>query len=77
MVTQMIAPDGVGQDEQEQRRTELEGLRRKVFLDRYALKDANGEPLELYPEQMWRRVAMGIAAVEPDQPRRAIWTDRF
>ena len=77
MVTQMIAPDGVGQDGPEQRRTELEGLRRKVFLDRYALKDAKGEPLELYPEQMWRRVAMGIASVEPDQPRRELWTDRF
>ncbi|HWE61037.1 MAG TPA: ribonucleotide reductase N-terminal alpha domain-containing protein, partial [Chloroflexota bacterium] len=54
-----------------------DGLRRKVFLDRYALKDARGEPLETYPEQMWRRVAGGIAAVEPDETRRTLWAKHF
>ena len=34
-------------------------------------KGEDGTPLEQYPEQMWRRVARGIAAVERDAPRSA------
>ena len=56
--------------------TELEGIRQKVFLDRYALKGEDGTPLEQHPEQMWRRVARGIAAVEPSEEKRAEWTDK-
>ena len=40
-------------------------MREKVFLDRYALKDRDGKAIETAPEDMWRRVAKGIAAVEP------------
>ena len=39
-------------------------LQQRIFLDRYALKDPNGIPIERQPEEMWRRVAAGIAAVE-------------
>src|SRR5438874_1691947 len=39
-------------------------LREKVFLDRYALKGKDGELLENTPEEMWKRVAGGIAKNE-------------
>ena len=42
----------------------LDGIRQKVFLDRYALKGVKGELLEEAPEQMWSRVARGIASNE-------------
>ena len=57
--------------------TQLEGVREKVFLDRYALKDRDGRPIETAPEQMWRRVAKGIAAVEPTAEKQACWSERF
>jgi ribonucleoside-diphosphate reductase alpha chain len=59
------------------KRTQLEGIRLKVFLDRYSLKDANGRPLEQYPEELWARVARGIAAVEKTEELRAYWEKRF
>lgn len=55
----------------------LEGLRHKVFLDRYSLKDDRGNPTEEYPAQMWRRVATGIASVEATPQLRSEWTERF
>lgn len=58
------------------RKTELDGVRRKVFLDRYSQKDALGEPTELYPEQLWERVAKGLASVEAPQ-KKAIFAKRF
>ncbi len=57
--------------------TKLEGLQRKVFLDRYALRGENGTPLENFPEQMWLRVAKGISEVEPTAEKKAEWTDKF
>ncbi len=57
--------------------TQLEGVREKVFLDRYALKGRDGQPTETTPEQMWRRVAEGIAAVEPTPEKQAYWSERF
>src|SRR5437588_935234 len=57
--------------------TQLEGIRQKVFMDRYSLKDASGQPLEFYPEQTWARVARGIAAVEPTEELREQWEKRF
>ncbi len=57
--------------------TVLEGIRHKVFLDRYALKGEDGAPLERYPEQMWRRVAAGIAEAEPSPEKQAEWTEKF
>jgi ribonucleoside-diphosphate reductase alpha chain len=57
--------------------TKLEGLQYKVFKDRYALKGEDGIPLEEYPEQMWHRVARGIAGVEPTPEKRTEWTGKF
>src|SRR5258708_13681437 len=57
--------------------TRLEGIRQKVFMDRYSLKDTNGKPLEFYPEQLWARVARGIAAVEQTEEKRAEWEKLF
>src|SRR3989344_12642 len=57
--------------------TVLEGIRRDVFLDRYSLKDVDGTPMETYPEQMWRRVAWGIAQVEKTTKLKKIWEDKF
>jgi ribonucleoside-diphosphate reductase alpha chain len=57
--------------------TQLEGIRYKVFMDRYSLKDPSGKPLEYYPEQLWARVARGIAAVEPTGELQATWEKRF
>src|SRR5438552_10083394 len=55
----------------------LEGIRQKVFMDRYSLKDASGNPLEFYPEQLWARVARGIAAVEQTEEQRQAWEKLF
>jgi ribonucleoside-diphosphate reductase alpha chain len=57
--------------------TQLEGIRQKVFMDRYSLKDPNGQPLEFYPEQLWARVARGIAEVEKTEELQAFWEKRF
>jgi ribonucleoside-diphosphate reductase alpha chain len=57
--------------------TQLEGIRSKVFMDRYSLKDPSGKPLEYYPEQLWARVARGIASVEPSEELQARWEKRF
>lgn len=43
---------------------ELQGVRKKVFEDRYAAKSENGDLLEYAPEQMWHRVASHIAKAE-------------
>ncbi|GAC1625792.1 MAG: hypothetical protein NVS4B9_17280 [Ktedonobacteraceae bacterium] len=57
--------------------TQLDGIRQKVFMDRYSLKDPKGNPLEFYPEQLWARVARGIAAVEQTDEKRAEWEKLF
>src|SRR5947208_6403384 len=60
-----------------EKQTQLEGIRQKVFMDRYSLKDASGQSLEFYPEQLWARVARGIAAVEKTEELQAEWEKRF
>ncbi len=62
---------------EQQKQTQLEGIRQKVFMDRYSLKDASGQPLEFNPEHLWARVARGIAAVEPTEEKRTHWEKRF
>src|SRR5690348_892492 len=57
--------------------TQLEGIRQKVFMDRYSLKDPNGQPMEFYPEHLWARVARGIAEVEPTSELQKYWEQRF
>lgn len=51
-------------------------LRARVFHDKYALRDRDGNILERTPGQMWHRIAREIASVEhPD--RRAEWVENF
>lgn len=57
--------------------TELDGIRAKVFMDRYALKNERGEAMESYPEQMWARVARAIASVERTDEQRRLWEQKF
>lgn len=57
--------------------TIIEGLQKKIFLDRYAWKDENGQPMETVPDQMWSRVARAIAAVEKTPKLKKVWEDKF
>src|ERR1700736_29950 len=57
--------------------TQLECIRQKVFMDRYSLKDPDGNALEFYPEQLWARVARGIAEVEKTGEAQKHWEKRF
>jgi len=54
----------------------LDGIRKKVFLDRYALKGQKGELLEHKPEEMWKRVAYGVAQNEKTSKRK-FWAKKF
>jgi ribonucleoside-diphosphate reductase alpha chain len=54
----------------------FDGIREKVFLDRYALKDKEGKLLEHKPQEMWRRVASGIAQTEKPA-KRNYWAKKF
>ncbi len=58
-------------------KTELEGIRQKVFLDRYSLKDIDGKPVEATVEQMWQRVAGGIAMEEKTPALQRQWAQKF
>jgi ribonucleoside-diphosphate reductase alpha chain len=55
----------------------LEGVRQKVFLDRYSLKDEKGSPTEQNPAEMWQRVANAIASVEKTPALQKKWSDKF
>jgi len=77
MLEQQPSSASVQMAASEQKGTLLEGIRQKVFMDRYSLKDPSGQALEFYPEQLWARVARGIAAVETTDERRALWEKRF
>ncbi|MCL4366578.1 adenosylcobalamin-dependent ribonucleoside-diphosphate reductase [Patescibacteria group bacterium] len=57
--------------------THLDGLRQKVFNDRYAWKGEEGELLEEVPDQMWGRVARTLAAVEKTSALRKAWEEKF
>ena len=52
-------------------------LRARVFLEKYALRGADGEVIETTPEQMWDRVAREIASVEPTPDLQAHWYREF
>lgn len=54
----------------------LDGIRQKVFLDRYSLKDKEGNSMEQTPDEMWHRVAKGIASVEKPKDRKK-WENKF
>lgn len=55
----------------------LSGLRQEVFLDRYALKNKKGKPVEKIPEMMWRRVSWGIAQIEKTPALCRLWEKKF
>jgi ribonucleoside-diphosphate reductase alpha chain len=57
--------------------TELEGVRKDVFLDRYALRDQEGTQIEHSPEELWTRVSWGLAQVEKTSELRETWQKRF
>ncbi len=51
-------------------------LQARVFHDKYALRDQDGNVVERTPDEMWARIARELASVElPD--RRAEWTANF
>ena len=54
----------------------LDGIRQKVFLDRYSLKNEKGDPMEKTPDEMWKRVAKAIAGVEKPKDRKK-WEKKF
>lgn len=54
----------------------LTGISKKVFLDRYSLKDKAGKPLEKKPEEMWKRVAAAVAAAEQPKKQKE-WAKKF
>ncbi|MFN4212884.1 MAG: LAGLIDADG family homing endonuclease, partial [Microgenomates group bacterium] len=54
----------------------LTGVAEKVFLDRYALKNKVGQPIEKTPQQMWLRVAKAVAAVESKNKQKT-WEKEF
>lgn len=54
----------------------FDGVRQKVFLDRYALKGEDGELIEHTPEEMWARVARGIAQNEKKSVQKK-WEAEF
>ena len=56
--------------------TKLDGVRQKVFLDRYALKGEDGELIEHTPEEMWHRVAGGVASNEKKSQQKK-WEAEF
>ena len=54
----------------------LEGVREKVFLDRYSLKDKAGKSMEKTPDEMWKRVAKGISGQEK-KTKQKYWDKKF
>ncbi len=57
--------------------TQLTGIRKKLFLDRYSFKNEKGEPVEKYPEEMWKRVARALSQVEKTSKLKRIWEENF
>src|SRR3989344_223684 len=55
----------------------LTGVSEKVFLDRYSLKDIEGNPVEKTPDEMWKRVADAVAAAETDGRKKSKWAGKF
>lgn len=57
--------------------TQLSGIRDKLFMDRYSLKDENGKPREKYPELSWRRMSKAISRMEKTNELRTEWEMKF
>ena len=52
-------------------------LRSRVFYEKYALKDLEGNIVERTPIDMWSRVASELASVETTEEKREEWTKKF
>ncbi|MDQ3098529.1 MAG: adenosylcobalamin-dependent ribonucleoside-diphosphate reductase [bacterium] len=57
--------------------TQLEGIRQTVTMDRYALRDPEGNIIEKSPEEIWNRVAWGLAQIEKTPQLRKYWEKKF
>jgi len=57
--------------------TKLKGIREKLFMDRYSLKDKNGKSIEKYPEQSWKRMSKALAQVESTVAKKTKWEKKF
>lgn len=55
---------------------ENDGLRARIFYDKYALPDTENWDIEITPEEMWQRVAHGLAALESEEKRKE-WEKKF
>ncbi len=53
-----------------------DGLRARIFYEKYALRSEENKILEKTPEEMWKRVARGLASVEKEE-RRKEWERKF
>lgn len=53
---------------------QLNEIQQKVFNDRYALKDIEGNAVEKNIEDMWKRIADNIASIENDKD---VWSKEF
>ena len=56
---------------------ELNGIRKQVFMDRYAVKDEQGNAIEQTPEEMWRRVSHAVAQIEKTKDQKQYWEGQF
>jgi ribonucleoside-diphosphate reductase alpha chain len=52
-------------------------IRARVFYEKYALKDEEGNAIEKLPSEMWERIAREIASVEADDAKRSEWREKF
>jgi ribonucleoside-diphosphate reductase alpha chain len=52
-------------------------IRARVFYEKYALKDENGNVVEKLPTEMWSRIAKAISSVENDDAKRSTWNENF
>ncbi len=53
-----------------------DGLRARIFYEKYALRSEEDEILERTPKEMWKRVARGLASVEQEEKRKE-WERNF
>lgn len=58
-------------------KTTLTGVRQTVLMDRFALRDDQGVQIEDSPEDVWTRVAWGLAQVEKTPELREYWEKKF
>lgn len=52
-------------------------LRARVFIEKYAFRDYEGNVIEKTPPEMWRRIAKAIASVEETEEKRKEWEEKF